>query len=59
LLGLQRTLHPDLGGDKVIDVAGLTALGEQTYGSLEQIPYQELVKSIADFEGRRRRRSKR
>lgn len=59
LLGLQRTLHPELGGDKVIDVAGLTALGEQTYGSLEQIPYQELVKSIANFEGRRRRRSKR
>jgi hypothetical protein len=59
LLGLQRILHPDLSSDKVIDVARLTALGEQTYGSLEQIPYQELVKSIADFEGRRRRRSKR
>jgi len=59
LLGLQRILHPDLSSDKVIDVAGLTALGEQTYGSLEQIPYQEIVKSIADFEGRRRRRSRR
>ena len=59
LLGLQRVLHPDLSGNKVIDVAGLTALGEQTYGSLEQIPYQEIVKSIAHFEGRRRRRSKR
>jgi hypothetical protein len=59
LLGLQRILHPDLSGDKVIDIAGLTALGEQTYGSLEQIPYREIVKSIADFEGRPRRRSKR
>ena len=59
LLGLQLVLHPDLSGNKVIDVAGLTALGEQTYGSLEQIPYQEIVKSIAHFEGRRRRRSKR
>lgn len=59
LLGLQRILHPELSGDKVIDVAGLTALGEQTYGSLKQIPYQDIVKSIADFEGRRGRRSKR
>ena len=59
LLGLQRILHPGLSRDKVIDVAGLTAQGEQTYGSLEQLPYQEIVKSIADFEGRRRRRPKR
>lgn len=59
LLGLQRALHPELGGDKVNDVCGLTALGEQVYGSLELIPYQELVKSIAEFVGRRRRRSKR
>lgn len=59
LLGLQRALHPELGDDKVNDVCGLTALGEQVYGSLEQIPYQELVKSIAEFVGRRPRRSKR
>jgi hypothetical protein len=59
LLGLQRILHPDLSGDKVIDIAGLTVLGEQTYGSLEQAPYQQIVKSIADFHGRRRRGSKR
>ena len=59
LLGLQGILHPGLSRDQVIDVAGLTALGEQTYGSLEQLPYQEIVKSIADFEGRRRRRPKR
>ena len=59
LLGLQRVLHPALGSDKVNDVAGLTALGEKTYGALEQIPYQEIVKSITEFVGRRRRRSKR
>lgn len=59
LLGLQRILHPELSEDKVIDIARLTALGEKTYGSLEQIPFQEIVKSIARFEGRRRRRSKR
>jgi hypothetical protein len=59
LLGLQRILHPDLSDDKVIDIAGLTADGEQTFGSLQQAPYDEIVKSIAEFEGRRRRGSKR
>ena len=58
LLGLQRILHPEWGGNKVMDIARLTALGEQTYGSLEKAPYQEIVKSIANFEGRRRRHSK-
>jgi hypothetical protein len=58
LIGLQSILHPQLGGDKVIDVAALTALGEQTFGTLEQIPYQQIVKSIAEFEGRPRRHSK-
>ncbi len=55
LLGLQRILRPGLSEDQVTDIAGLTALGERTYGSLEQIPFQEIVKSIAHFEGRRRR----
>ena len=59
LLGLQRVLRPDLSSANVADVAGLTTLGVRTYGSLEQFPYQEIVKSIAKFEGRRRPRSKR
>jgi len=59
LLGLQRILRPDLGKKKVADVAPLTVLGESTFGSLDQFPYQEIVKSIVRFEGRRRPRSKR
>lgn len=59
LLGLQRVLRPDLGTSNVADVAGLTALGERTYGSLADFPYREIVKSIVAFEGRRRPRSKR
>ena len=59
LLGLQKLLRPDLGADNVIDVSALAALGESTYGSLEQFPYQEIVKSIVAFEGRRRPASKR
>ena len=59
LLGLQRALQPEVSGDDVSNIAGLITLGEQTYGSLEQFPYREIVKSIVKFEGRRRPRSRR
>ena len=59
LLGLQQLLRPDPDKNSVADVAALASLGESTYGSLEQFPYQDIVKSIASFEGRRRPRSKR
>ena len=56
LLGLQRVLRPDLGAANVADVASLTTLGEKTFGSLQQFPFREIVKSIVSFEGRRRTR---
>ena len=59
LLGLQRVLRPDLASDTVSDIAALIATGNKTFGSPEQFPYREIVKSIASFEGRRRPRSKR
>ena len=59
LLGLQRILRPELITDKVSDVAGLVGMGSQTFGSPEQFPYQEIIKSIVTFEARKRPRSKR
>jgi hypothetical protein len=59
LLGLQLLLHPARDTDTVDDVAGLTTFAEQTFGSLQQLPFPEIVKSIVSFEGRRRPRSKR
>lgn len=60
LLGLQRQLRPELVSDgQIDDIAGLTALGEKVFGCLEKFPYQEIVKSIVTFEGRRRPRSRR
>jgi len=59
LLGLQRVLRPELDDSSVIDIAALTLLGVSTYGSLQQFPYQTIVKSVTNFEGRRRPRSKR
>ncbi len=59
LLGLQHVLRPDLTTGSVVDIAGLTTLGEHTYGALEALPFREIVKSIVSFEGRRRPHSKR
>jgi hypothetical protein len=59
LLGLQRVLRPDLTTGSVVDIAGLTTLGERTYGALEAFPFREIIKSIVSFEGRRRPHSKR
>jgi len=59
LLGLQHVLRPDLNAENVIDITGLTTLGERTFGSLEKFPYREIVKTIVAFEGRHRPRSKR
>jgi len=59
LLGLQHVLRPDLNAENVVDIAALVTLGEHTFGSLEDFPYRDLVKSIVAFEGRRRPRSKR
>ena len=46
LLGLQRVLRPDLTTGSVVDIAGLTTLGERTYGTLDDFPFREIVKSI-------------
>lgn len=59
LLGMQHLLRPDLDAENVVDIAGLATLGERTFGSLEQFPYRDIIKSIVAFEGRRRPRSKR
>ncbi len=58
LLGLQGILQPDAPRDSVLDIAALTVQGIETFGSIPQFPYQEIVKSITHFEGRRRPRSK-
>jgi len=60
LLGLQRSLRPELHShDQVDNITGLIRFGEQTCGSLEKLPYREIVKSIVHFEGRKRPRSRR
>ena len=55
LLGLQALLHPDRAGtDEVTDVFGLINEAELRYGGLAEFPYQDIVKHITRFQGRRR-----
>ncbi len=60
VLGLQKTLHPELGDtDKIDDISNLLALAKRVYGSLEELPYQEIMKAVVHFQGRARPKSKR
>lgn len=57
MLGLQRLLDPsESSPDKVDDIYCLVNRAEQEYGSLDDIPYNEIMPSIVSFEGRKRRK---
>ena len=58
MLGIQKLLQPEMSDDdQVHDINGLAETAVQQFGSLENLPYSEIVKSIVTFEGRLRRRS--
>lgn len=60
LRGLHKSLHPESDGhDQIEDIDGLIHLAIQEFGALESCPFDEIVKSIVGFEGRRRPRSRR
>ncbi|MBI3546714.1 MAG: hypothetical protein HY081_09025 [Gammaproteobacteria bacterium] len=54
LLGLQRQITPGENVDHVADIHALVQQAQAAYGSLQNLPYQEIVKSIAAFHGKRR-----
>lgn len=54
LIGLQRLMTADQEATGVPDIHALVRQAQATYGSLELLPYQEIVKSIAAFQGKRR-----
>jgi hypothetical protein len=61
LLGLQRVLHAGQSdADEVVaNVHGLVVEAHARYGGLESLPYQEIVRSVAAYQGRRHRHSPR
>ncbi len=56
LLGLQRNLEPDNSTAGVDNIFGLIEAAKVAYGALTALPFQEIVKSITAFQGRRPRR---
>jgi hypothetical protein len=52
LRGLQDLLQQ---GDRIEDVRGLLVAAQQAFGSLEALPFRELMPFVAAFEPRRRR----
>lgn len=55
LIGLQRLMAAEAGAAaRVTNIHALVQQAQQVYGSLGTLPYQEIVKSIAAFQGKRR-----
>jgi hypothetical protein len=56
LLGLQKLLHPETTGhDKVVDICRLSREALARYGTLEALPYKQIVQAIVNFRGRAKR----
>jgi hypothetical protein len=54
LIGLQRQMALQEGVARVQNIHALVQQAQAAYGSLDALPYQEIVKSIAAFQGKRR-----
>ena len=54
LIGLQQQMAPQEGVSRVQNIHALVQQAQAVYGSLDELPYQEIVKSIAAFQGKRR-----
>ncbi|MCR4332272.1 MAG: hypothetical protein NUV34_06150 [Sulfuricaulis sp.] len=54
LIGLQRQMAPQEEVARVQNIHALVQQAQAAYGSLDALPYQEIVKSIAAFQGKRR-----
>lgn len=53
LLGIQRLFDPE--ANSVENIHALVGEVQRRFGSMQDVPYQEVIKEVAAFEGRRRR----
>jgi len=56
VLGLQHVLTAGAPADGVDNIHGLVQQAQARFGSLSDLPYQEIVKSVAAYQPRRRSR---
>jgi hypothetical protein len=55
LQGLQRQLQADHPGEAIEDISALIQQSIQRYGSLDAVPFSEIMQSVVQFKGRKRR----
>ncbi|MDX1697172.1 MAG: hypothetical protein R3308_02750 [Thiohalobacterales bacterium] len=56
MLGLQALLHPERAGATNIDnIIAVIERALEEFGDFDELPYEDIVKAIVSFEGRRRR----
>ncbi|RUM93473.1 MAG: hypothetical protein DSZ28_08295 [Thiothrix sp.] len=56
LQGLQRLLNPDQKEEKCVDnVSLIVSAACEKFGSFDDLPFEQLLKSILAFEGRKKR----
>ncbi len=56
LQGLQSLLDPELKVDKPLeDVSRIVSAAHEQFGSFERLPFDQIVKSILSFVGRKKR----
>jgi hypothetical protein len=56
LRGLARLQAEDADSDAVVDdVHSIVSAAQDKYGSIEHLPFSEIMQSVVQFEGRRRR----
>ncbi len=54
LLGLQRQISPEQNADRVPDIHALVQQAQTAYGSLPNLPFQQIIKYITAFQNKRR-----
>lgn len=57
MLALQALLRPEMEGvENIDDIHALLSLAEETYRSLDDLPYSDIMPGVVSFEGRKRRK---
>lgn len=56
LIGLQRLMLPTCKTSRVENIYGLIRSAQEAYGDLNSLPFAEIIRSIASYQAKRRRR---
>ena len=55
LAGLQRAVQPDTPATRVEDIHALVRAAQACFNGLEELPFSDIMKAVASYQGRRRR----